>query len=268
VSDDATTADLLAFALELADEADRVSMSFYRGDLGTTQKADGTLVTLADRAVETMLRERITARFPTHSILGEEQGFSQGTEGAARWILDPIDGTHGFARGIPVWATLIACERNGTIEVGVASAPALGTRWWAGRGLGAWRAATAVRGGAPERIAVSSISTVMEAQILYGAHRLCLDRWGGRFESLLAEAWRTRGFGDFWSHCLVAEGAAEVMLEGDISPWDIAALQVIVEEAGGRLTDGVGTRTIDAGYSVTSNAAIHDALLRALAARP
>lgn len=264
MSDDATTADLLAFALELADEADRVSMSFYRGDLGTTQKADGTLVTLADKAVEAMLRERITARFPAHSILGEEQGFSAGTEGEARWILDPIDGTHGFARGIPIWATLIACERNGTIEVGVASAPALGTRWWAGRGLSAWRAATAVRGGAPERIEVSSVSTVAEAQVLYGAHRLCLHRWGDRFESLLAEAWRTRGFGDFWSHCLVAEGAAEVMLEGDISPWDIAALQVIVEEAGGHLTDGDGTRTIDAGYSVTSNAAIHDTLLRAL----
>jgi len=151
------------------------------------------------------------------------------------------------------------------IEVGVASAPALGTRWWAGRGTGAWRAATAVRGGAPERITVSSIGTLADAQVLDGSHRLCLERWGEAFESLLAGAWRTRGFGDFWSHCLVAEGAAEVMLEGDISPWDIAALQVIVEEAGGRLTDGAGTRTIDAGYSVTSNAAIHDTLLRALA---
>jgi histidinol-phosphatase len=268
VSGEVSTADLLAFALGLADEADRLSMSFYRGDpdsvLGTTKKADGTLVTLADRAVEAMLRERIAARFPAHSILGEEQGFSAGQPGEARWILDPIDGTHGFARGIPVWATLIACERNGTIEVGVASAPALGTRWWAGRGLGAWRAATAVRGGAPERIAVSSIGTIAEAQILHGSHRLCLARWGEAFAALLAGAWRTRGLGDFWGHCLVAEGAAELMLEGDISPWDIAALQVIVEEAGGRLTDGSGTRTIDAGYSVTSNTAIHETLLRAL----
>lgn len=263
--DDVTTADLLAFALELAEEADGISMSFYRGDptsvLGTTQKADGTLVTRADKAVEAHLRARITARFPEHSILGEEQGFSQGTAGTSRWILDPIDGTHGFARGIPVWATLIACERNGTIEVGVASAPALGTRWWAGRDLGAWRAATAVRGGEAERIAVSSIGTVEDAQVLYGAHGLCLERWGERFESLLEGAWRTRGFGDFWSHCLVAEGAAEVMLEGHISPWDIAALQVIVEEAGGHLTDGARARTIDAGYSITSNAAIHDVVL-------
>jgi histidinol-phosphatase len=266
VSDEVSIADLLAFALELADEADRISMSFYRGELGTTAKADGTLVTLADKAVEAHLRERITARFPAHSILGEEQGFSAGQPGEARWILDPIDGTHGFARGIPIWATLIACERNGTIEVGVASAPALSTRWWAARGLGAWRAATAVRRGEPERIAVSAIGTMAEAQVLYGAHRLCLDRWGEAFESLLAGAWRTRGFGDFWSHCLVAEGAAEVMLEGDISPWDIAALQVIVEEAGGRLTDGAGIRTIDAGYSITSNAAIHEVVLGALSA--
>ena len=268
MTNDVTTADLLAFALELAEEADGISMSFYRGDpksvLGTTQKADGTLVTLADRAVEAHLRERITARFPAHSIFGEEQGFTAGGAGEARWILDPIDGTHGFARGIPVWATLIACERSGTIEVGVASAPALGTRWWAGRGLGAWRAATAVHEGAPERIAVSSIATVEEAQVLYGAHGLCLERWGGAFDALLASAWRTRGFGDFWSHCLVAEGAAEVMLEGHISPWDIAALQVIVEEAGGHLTDGAGTRTIDAGYSITSNAAIHEVVLGAL----
>ena len=264
MSNDETTADLLAFALELADEADRLSMSFYRGDLGTTQKADGTLVTLADKAVEAHLRERISARFPAHSILGEEQGFAAGQPGEARWILDPIDGTHGFARGIPIWATLIACERDATIEVGVASAPALGTRWWAGRGLGAWRAATAVHDGAAEPIYVSTIASLAEGQVLHGSHRLCLARWGEAFQTILANAWRTRGLGDFWGHCLVAEGAAEVMLEGDISPWDIAALQVIVEEAGGHLTDGAGTRTIDAGYSVTSNAAIHETLLRAL----
>ncbi|MFA7249671.1 MAG: inositol monophosphatase family protein [Dehalococcoidia bacterium] len=260
-----TTIDLLGFALDLADEADNIAMSYYRGDLGTQQKPDGTLVTLADRAVELHLRQRIGERFPAHSILGEEQGFTPGAAGEARWILDPIDGTNGFSRGLPVWGTLIACEREGTIEVGVASAPALETRWWAGRGLGAWRGAVAVRGGAPERIAVSSIATVTEAQVLYGSHRLSLERWPGTFEPLVAAAWRTRGFGDFWGHCLVAEGAAEAMLEGAISPWDIAALQVIVEEAGGRLTDGTGARTIDAGYSITSNAAIHEALLRALA---
>src|SRR5690606_27453047 len=106
-------------------------------------KADGTLVTRADRAVEAALRQQIAERFPAHAILGEEEGYRAGSDGSARWILDPIDGTHGFARGMPVWATLIACERDGEIEVGVASAPALGTRWWAGRGAGAWRGRTA-----------------------------------------------------------------------------------------------------------------------------
>ena len=191
-----------------------------------------------------------------------------------RWILDPIDGTHSYARGIPIWATLIACERDGTLEVGVASAPALGTRWWAGRGLGAYRSALPARGHSGARIAVSSVARVEEAQVLYGSHRLALARWpsapaggaAGGFAALLASAWRTRGYGDFWGHCLVAEGAAEVMLEGEIAPWDIAALQVIVEEAGGRLTDAWGARTIDAGHSVTSNGALHDDVLRVLGA--
>ena len=265
---ESSTQELLAFALDLADEADRISMSYYRdasGVLGVEAKADGTLVTRADRAVEAMLRERILDRYPTHAILGEEQGYTAGSEGSARWILDPIDGTHGYARGIPIWATLIGMERNGELEVGVASAPALGTRWWAGRGLGAYRGALPARGHTGERVHVSAIARIEDAQVLYGSHRLCLARWPRGFEALLATAWRTRGFGDFWSHCLVAEGSAEVMLEGDISPWDIAALQVIVEEAGGRLTDASGLRTIDAGHSVTSNGALHDEVLRVLA---
>ncbi len=259
------TAELLAFAIDLADEADRVTLSFYRGDLDTTTKQDGTLVTRADRAAEARLRERILARYPDHAILGEEQGYTAGTAGV-RWIVDPIDGTHGFARGLPVWATLIAAEVDGHIDVGVASAPALGTRWWAGRGLGAYRGALPARGHTGERIHVSTVDRIEAAQVLYGSHRLTEARWPRAFPALLATAWRTRGFGDFWQHCLVAEGAAEVALEGDISPWDIAALQVIVEEAGGHLTDGAGTATIDAGYSITTNAALHDAVLALLRA--
>ena len=244
--------------------------------LGVETKADGTLVTRADRAVEARLRERIAERFPAHAILGEEQGYTAGSTGM-RWIIDPIDGTHSYARGIPVWATLIACERDGTLEVGVASAPALGTRWWAGRGLGAYRGALPARGHSGARITVSAIARIEEAQVLYGSHALALARWlaapageaerpARGFEALLASAWRTRGYGDFWGHCLVAEGSAEVMLEGEIAPWDIAALQVIVEEAGGRLTDASGARTIDAGHSVTSNGALHDDVLRVLGA--
>ncbi len=258
---EATTADLLDFALSLADEADGISMSYYRSGLGTEAKADGTLVTVADRAVESMLRERILARFPDHSILGEEEGYQPGAEGAARWILDPIDGTHGFARALPLWATLIAVERDGELEIGVAAAPALGTRWWAGRGLGAWRATT---NGEPERIHVSDCTSIDEMQLLYGEHHLAATRWPAGFPPLLERCWRTRGYGDFWQHCLVAEGAAEVALEGEISPWDIAPLQVIVEEAGGRLTGDDGTRSIDIPASVTSNGVLHDEVLRIL----
>ena len=256
------TQPLLAFALELADEADRVSMGFYRGELGTEAKADGSLVTLADKAVEARLRELILARYPEHAILGEEQGHTPGASGT-RWIIDPIDGTHGFTRGQPVWASLIAVEVDGRIEAGVASAPALGTRWWAGRGLGAYRGATGTRSHAGERIHVSSVARLDAAQVLYGSWRYQADRWPG-FEALVRSAWRSRGYGDFWQHCLVAEGAAEVALEGDISPWDIAALVVILEEAGGRLTDDRGVPTIDAGHCVTSNGALHEETLRVL----
>lgn len=256
-----STSDLLGVALGLADEADALSMSFYRGDLGTEAKADGTLVTRADRAVETLLRQRISERFPGHAILGEEQGYAPGSEGAARWILDPIDGTHGFARGLPVWATLIAVERNGMVEAGVVSAPALGMRWWAARGEGAWRAAF---DGTAERIHVSTVERLDEAQVLYGSLKLTQLRWPAGFPALVGRCWRTRGYGDFWQHCLVAEGAAEVALEGEISPWDIAALQVLVEEAGGRLTGDDATRSIDVPACVTTNGALHDEVLEVL----
>ena len=127
--------ELLSFALDMADEADRIALGYYRGELGTTEKADGTLVTLADKAVEARLREMLGQRYPDHAILGEEQGYTEGAAGAGRWILDPIDGTHGFARGLPIWGTLIAYEAGGVVQLGVASGPALGTRWWAGRGV-------------------------------------------------------------------------------------------------------------------------------------
>ncbi|MDA1002206.1 MAG: histidinol phosphatase [Chloroflexi bacterium] len=259
-----TTAELLSFALDLADEADAITMRTYRGDAKVRTKRDGTLVTLADEAAETHLRARILARFPGHAILGEEQGFTPGAPGAARWVLDPIDGTHNYARGIPVWATLIAFERDGVFELGVASAPALGTRWWAGRGLGAYRGPLPAAGHAGERIRVSAIASVEEAQIVYGSYARTTEAWDGHADALLRRSWRQRGFGDFWGHCLVAEGSAEVMLEGAISPWDIAALAVIIDEAGGRLTDVDGVATIDAGHCITSNGVLHDEVLAAL----
>ncbi|MBM3139530.1 MAG: histidinol-phosphatase [Chloroflexi bacterium] len=255
---------MLSFALDLADEADHLTMPYFRGDARVEAKADGSLVTRADRETEAYLRERILGRFPDHAILGEEQGFSPGAAGAARWLLDPVDGTHSFARGIPVWGTLIAFERDGAFEVGVASAPALGTRWWAGRGLGAYRGALPARGHAGERIRASAIDALDRAQIVWGSYRLLFERWGASADALMRAAWRTRGFGDFWGYCLVAEGSAEAMLEPEISPWDIAAMLVIVEEAGGRLTDVDGRVTVEAGHCVATNGVLHDLVLRTL----
>ncbi len=271
MSQPSAVADILAFALELADAADAVAMRDYRTAHAVERKADGTFVTPADREIEALLRERIAERYPAHAILGEEEGGGQAPEGGeARWILDPIDGTHNYMRGIPVWATLIACERGGSVEVGVVSAPALGTRWWAGHGLGAYRGATgrAAGGraaGTGERIRVSEVDTVGAAQIVYGEMVTTLDRWPGA-RALLGDAWRVRGFGDFWGFCLVAEGAADVMLDGaDLHPWDIAALIPIVEEAGGRLTDAEGGPPEGAGPRVASNALLHAEVLRRLA---
>ena len=259
------TADILAFALELADAADAIALRDYRGDRAVERKADGTYVTPADREIEALLRDRIAERYPAHAVLGEEQGDDEGADDAeARWILDPIDGTHNYMRGIPVWGTLIAVERGGTIEVGVVSAPALGTRWWAGRGLGAYRGATGARG-AGARIRVSDAATLAEAQVVYGETIATLERWPGA-RALLGDAWRVRGLGDFWGFCLVAEGAADVMLEGvDLHPWDIAALVPIVEEAGGRITDAAGGPSEGAGPRIATNGRLHDEVLRRLA---
>ncbi len=259
------TADLLAFALSLADAADAIAMRDYRTDHAVERKDDGTFVTPADREIEALLRERIAEAYPGHAVLGEEQGGDGGGDAEARWILDPIDGTHNYMRGVPIWATLIGCERAGTIEVGVVSAPALGTRWWAGRGLGAYRGSTGGRSGAGDRIHVSDVATVAEAQVLVGELVSTLERWPGA-RALLADAWRVRAPGDFWGFCLVAEGAAEVMLEGvDLHPWDLAALIPIVEEAGGRLTDAEGGPLQGAGPVVAANGRLHDEVMRRLA---
>lgn len=269
------TADLLRFALELADLADAYTLPRFRAGLTPERKGDGTLVTEADRGAEALLRERIARRDPRDAVLGEEAGETPGVPGASggdgggaggvRWLLDPVDGTHNFVRGIPVWATLIACAVGGEVVVGVASAPALDTRWWAGRGLGAYRGGCA-RGGAGERIHVTDTATVEAAQVLFGGFDYIADRWGDAATHLLRGAWRSRGLGDFWQHCLVAEGAAEVALEGAANAWDLAALLPIVEEAGGRMTDSTGAARLDAGYCITTNGALHGAVLGLLGA--
>jgi histidinol-phosphatase len=206
----------LALALSLADDADRIALARFRAlDLRVEAKPDLTPVSEADRAVETALRERLARERPGEPVLGEEEG----GDDVSGWILDPIDGTRNYTRGIPVWATLVAYADR----VAVVSAPALGRRWWAERGHGAFR------DGEPMR--VSAIDRLEDATIVYGLDRRPPERaW---------DAWHVRGFGDFWSHMLVAEGSAEVAVDArGLAIWDSAPMQIVVEEAGGRFDDG------------------------------
>jgi histidinol-phosphatase len=246
----------LALALELADVADELTMRRYRADdLVVETKPDLTPVTEADRAVEDALRARLARQRAGHAVLGEEFG-AEG-DGPWRWIIDPIDGTKNYVRGVPVWATLIALQHDGVGVLGVASAPALARRWWAVRGDGAYA------GGS--RLRVSKVSRVEDAHIAYDSIP-DLDSFGvsDRFVALARRCWRTRGFGDFWSHLLVAEGAVDVAVEVGVNLWDMAAVQVIVEEAGGRFTDLAGTARADGGSGVSTNGLLHDEVLAAL----
>jgi histidinol-phosphatase len=247
----------------LADLADAITLSRFRDtNLVVSTKPDLTPVTEVDRTVEWNLRKRITFRRPDHALVGEEYG-SEGA-GAWRWILDPIDGTKNYVRGIPIWATCIALQHDDEVTVGVVSAPALGRRWWAARGEGAFASRGAGQAGQPIR--VSQVAAVGDAHMSYdsvqgfGPHGL-----EKRFLDLARRCWRTRGLGDFWSHVLVAEGAVDIAVEPEVSVWDVAAIQVIVEEAGGRFTDLSGAARPDGGSAVSTNALLHDEVLAALA---
>jgi histidinol-phosphatase len=246
----------LAFALQLADLADAITVErFQADDLVVETKPDLTPVTEADRAVERALRKRIGEERPGHGVVGEEFGADQA--GGVRWILDPIDGTKNYLRGIPVWATLIALEREGRVEVGVVSAPALHRRWWATRGEGAFA------DGRP--IHVSRIAELSDAVLSHASFTSWEEHGlGEQFLTLVRSCWRTRGFGDFWSHMLVAEGVVDLAVEPEVALWDLAALQVIVEEAGGRFTDLGGTPTPAGGSVVTTNGRLHDQVLTTL----
>ena len=249
----------LAFALALADLADEVTMHRFRTALTVESKPDLSPVTEADREAERLLRARIERDRPGDAVVGEEYGAKRGTN-TRRWILDPVDGTKNYVRGVPVWATLIALQDNAHGVVGVVSAPALGRRWWAARGQGAYA------DGSP--IHVSAVRDLSDAQFSYSS----LSGWEKQrrltgFLDLTRKCWRTRGFGDFWSHMLVAEGAAEIAAEPEVSLWDLAALQVVVEEAGGRFTDLEGEARADRGSVVCTNALLHDEVLATLAGR-
>lgn len=242
-----------AFALELADAADTISMRHFGGPVAALAKPDGTPVTEADRVIEQVLRKRIAATFPGHAVLGEEGG---GAIDARRptWVIDPIDGTRNFMRGIPVFATLIGLVVERMTVVGVASAPAMGEQWDAAVGAGARL------NGSP--VAVSAIGQLADAQVLHGG----LDWWRqdpGMWDllgTLADRAGRTRGFGDFWMHLLVAGGMADVALDRDLRPWDIAALACIVTEAGGRATAWDGGPPLTSDTLLCTNGLLHDEL--------
>jgi histidinol-phosphatase len=250
----------LDLALSIADEADDLARAGFRRDIRVETKPDRTLVSETDRAIERAARERIRAAHPGHGLVGEEYGTQDG-DASIRWYIDPIDGTHNFVRGVPLFGTLLAAERDGAMEVAVISAPALRDRWYAWRGGGAW-AIHANDPARPARIHVSRVAAIANAQVLYGSRGDIGE--SGRmpgFDSLVAEAWRDRGFGDFWGYALVAEGAAEAMIEADLSPWDAAAPSLLVEEAGGRWTDIDGQRKIDSGTFIVTNGTLHDEVL-------
>jgi histidinol-phosphatase len=255
----------LAFALACCDEADALALAHFRRDLVVEAKPDRTFVTEADRAIERRIRERIADAYPGHGIVGEEYG-SEAGQGSARWYVDPIDGTHNFMRGVPLFGTLLALEAEGELQVGVISAPALGGRWFARRGGGAWAIAAIGAGGGERRpIAVSKVSRLGDAHLLYGSAQEIVESGGAPgFQGLIGDVWRDRGFGDFWGYALVAEGAAEAMVEVGPKSWDLAAPLVVVEEAGGRLTDLDGQRTIHSGTVVATNGALHEEVLARL----
>ncbi len=252
----------LEVAMAACDDADALASKHFRRDLDIVAKPDRTYVTQADTAIEARIRERLSSAFPDHGLVGEEYGTEAG-EAPVRWYIDPIDGTHNFMRGIPLFGTLLAVERDGELQAAVLSAPALGDRWWGHRGGGAWvRHRTEP---APRRIRVSGVGTIGDAQVLYGSGRdIVASGLAPGFEGLLRETWRDRGFGDFWSYALLAEGAAEAVLEIGLNAWDAAAPCLLVEEAGGRATDLAGHRSLDSGSFLASNGVLHERIRRRL----
>jgi histidinol-phosphatase len=252
-------ADDLSLALELADLADEITMARYRAaDLSVETKPDMSPVSESDKAVELALRERLASERPGDAIIGEEFGGSQlaGAPGRA-WVIDPIDGTKSYVRGMDTWTTLIALMADGDVKVGLISMPALNRRWWATRGGGAFADG--------RQIHVSKIDELATAQLAWSG----IEEWDaiGRFDSLLAlgrKCWRTRGVGDAWQYMLVAEGAAEIGTDPEANLWDLAAPSIIVQEAGGRFTALDGTDGPAAGSGVASNGLLHEAALAEL----
>lgn len=258
----APEADLLAW-LDLGhaacDEADAIALAYYRRDPAVERKPDRTFVTAADREIERAIRSRVQAAFPDHGLVGEEYGADAG-DARERWIIDPIDATHNFMRGVPLFGTILSLQVDGELQLGLMSMPALRGRWWAARGLGAWSRDL----DGERRLAVSGVRDMADAQLLHSTGGQADTEVLPGLPATLAAAWRDRGFGDLWGYALVAEGAAEAMFETHVSDWDVAAAQVIVEEAGGRATSRAGERTLGGPAFIVSNGLIHEELLRRL----
>ena len=250
--------DDLGLALGIADLVDQLTMDrFGASDLVVDSKPDLTPVSDADRAAEQLIRKHLTDARPGDTVSGEE--FATTGTGRWRWVLDPIDGTKNYVRGVPVWATLIGLLDGDDAVLGVVSAPALGRRWWARRGGGAWMTAL---GSAPQPIRVSGVRDLADASLSIAS----LEGWSGRGRldpliELSHAVWRTRGYGDFWSYMLLAEGAVDLATEPELSLWDIAALAPIVVEAGGTFTGLNGEPGVHHGDTAASNTLLHQALL-------
>ncbi|MFE9255488.1 histidinol-phosphatase [Streptomyces sp. NPDC006879] len=260
--------DDLRLAHVLADAADATTMERFKSlDLKVDTKPDMTPVTEADRAAEEIIRSQLQRARPRDAILGEEYGV-QGS-GPRRWVVDPIDGTKNYVRGVPVWATLISLmvqgEHGFRPVLGVVSAPALGRRWWAAQGRGAYTGRSLT---SASRIGVSKVGRLADASFAYSS----LSGWEERgrldgFLDLTRACWRTRGYGDFWSYMMVAEGSVDMCAEPELSLWDMAANAIVVQEAGGRFTSLAGVDGVDGGDAAASNGLLHSDLLGHLGPR-
>ncbi|WP_305092107.1 histidinol-phosphatase [Prescottella sp. R16] len=252
----------LELALRLADAADTITRDRFGAlDLRVDAKPDLTPVSDADLAVEEALRAMLGAERPADAVLGEEFG-GDATFTGRQWVIDPIDGTKNFVRGVPVWASLIALLEDGVPVVGVVSAPALNRRWWASAGAGAW---AAYDGGEARKLSVSAVGELASSSLAFSS----LSGWKDRgireqFVDLTDDVWRIRGYGDFFSYCLLAEGTLEIAAEPEVSLWDLAPLDVLVREAGGRFTSLDGVAGPHGGSAVATNGLLHDEVLARL----
>ena len=260
----------LEVALAACDDADAISMASFRRSIAVMAKPDTSFVTAADTAVEQAIRERITARFPDHGLVGEEYG-EQPSASGRRWIIDPIDGTHNYMRGVPIFATLLALEIDGELAVGAVSAPALQRRWLAWQGGGAWAVVTGPGGwhrASATPIGVSAIDGLAAASIVYSSVTSILGSgWAPGFVGLLGDVWRDRGLGDFYGYMLVAEGAAEAMIETDLQVWDLAGPRAVLQQAGARVTDLDGGEDMPARGVLATNGRLHELVLAGLKGR-